>query len=67
MARQSEYRKVFDQRQSAKSPSDDTQNKSYMTIEPDAPKKPATEVVPPTKSNPSGYPVTATNKELQTT
>jgi hypothetical protein len=65
MPRQSEYRNVYEQRQSAKSADGD--NKSYMTIEPDAPARPSTEVVPPTRSNPSGYPVTATNKELQHT
>jgi len=67
MPRQSDYRNVYERRQSAKSPSDDTQNKSYMTIEPDAPKRPSTEVVPPSKDNPSGYPVTAVNRELQQT
>jgi hypothetical protein len=66
MPRQSEYRDVFDKRQSGKSPNADTQNKSYMTIEPDAPAKPATQVAPPTKKNPTGYPVETPGHRLET-
>jgi hypothetical protein len=46
---------------------EDPQNKSTMTIEPDAPPKSKTQIVTPNRNNPSGYPVETPGHHVEKT